>query len=342
MRRYTVSILIVVLAIFASLLLAQPSPDRLTIVVEDASGAPIPGASVLIQHWAGHQLVQDDTATTDAQGRVNSKLEAEVVYHVFASAPGFVPAAAPVGNYGDTGHVFKLAVMTGGGVRVESKSISVGAQTITPAATNKTSPLELSISGTVLDREGAVIIAQIDLYSGKHDWHATTDAAGRFSFPALLPGTYDLEITSRGFRKQIFQNIRIDSSAPAPMAITMPWATAADSCVDSLLRHEYLDTIGESAMRGEAYAVSAATVSVPRAGVTVSLLKSGSEGKPLTTQTNDNGKFDFAGLEPGLYQLKASREGLNDFTVSNVRVRPGKILRVNFSMQPSGNVTVCQ
>ncbi len=120
MSRYTVSVHVVVLAIFALSLFAQPSPNRLTIVVEDASGAPIPGASVIVQHWAGRQLIQDGAASTDAEGRVSSKLDPEVIYHVFASAPGFVPAAAPVGNYGDTGHVFKLAVMTGGGVRVES------------------------------------------------------------------------------------------------------------------------------------------------------------------------------------------------------------------------------
>src|SRR5579872_2212826 len=50
MRRYAV--LAVVLGIFASLLLAQqPSLNRLTIVVEDPAGAPIPGASVQVQHW---------------------------------------------------------------------------------------------------------------------------------------------------------------------------------------------------------------------------------------------------------------------------------------------------
>lgn len=141
MSRYTVSVPIIVFAIFASLLLAQPSPDRLTIVVVDASGAPIPGASVLVQHWVGRQLIQDGIASTNAQGRASSRLYPEVIYHVFASAPGFLPAAAPVGNYGDTEHVFKLAVMTGGGVRV-------GAQTTaaSPPEASKSATLALSIA----------------------------------------------------------------------------------------------------------------------------------------------------------------------------------------------------
>jgi Carboxypeptidase regulatory-like domain len=195
-----------------------------------------------------------------------------------------------------------------------------------------------TLSGTVLDQVGAVIIAQIDLYSGKHEWHTTTDQAGRFSFHALSPGMYDVEVTSRGFRKQIIQNIRIDSSEPAPMTITMLIASTGDSCVDSLLRYQYVDAIrGESGFRG---VVLTGGVSVG-SGATVSVLRSGSEGKPLTALTNDKGEFDFAGLEPGLYLLKASREGYADFAVSNVRVRPGKTLQVDFSMQPSGHITLC-
>lgn len=142
MNRYTASVPIVVLAIFASLLLAQPSPDRLTIVVEDASGAPIPGASVLVQHWAGGQLIQDSVASTDTQGRASSRLDPEVVYHVFASAPGFLPAAAPVGNYGDTQHIFKLAIMTGGGVRVSAQTPAEAS----PSVTSKSATLSLSIA----------------------------------------------------------------------------------------------------------------------------------------------------------------------------------------------------
>jgi len=118
MRRYAV--LVVLLAIFVSLSLAQSSPNRLTVVVEDMSGAPIPGASVQVQHWVGRQLVQDGAATTDAKGQVSFKLHPTAGYQVFASAEGFDPAASSVGNFGETGHVFKLAVSQGGGVRVES------------------------------------------------------------------------------------------------------------------------------------------------------------------------------------------------------------------------------
>ncbi len=208
-----------------------------------------------------------------------------------------------------------------------------------------------NLSGTVLDPSGAVIAnAHVDLYSGKYEWHTTTDPAGRFSFLALLPGMYDVEVTMAGFRKQIIQSMRIDSSEPAPMTITMQVGTSGDSCGNSFSRVTYVDGTGESGIRGVVTLVSDAGVTENGkkriansvgSGATVSVLKSGSQGKPLAVRTNENGEFDFVGLEPGLYLLRAAREGYADFAVSNVRVRLGKTLQVHFSMLPSGYIELC-
>jgi hypothetical protein len=107
------------------------------------------------------------------------------------------------------------------------------------------------------------------------------------------------------------------------------------------LRYKYVDATGESGIKGVVLVVRGG-VSVGSGGATVSVLKSGSKGKPLTARTNDRGQFNFASLEPGLYLLRASREGYSDFAVSNVRARPGKTLQVDFSMQQSGHITLCQ
>jgi len=119
----------IVLAL-ASLLFAQSSPSRLTIVVEDPSGAPIPGASVHVQHWVfprgrpgsvgrKPRLIQDGDATTDGQGRVSFRVAPARYYDVSVFARAFVPAAASVS---ETSHVFKLAVGGGGGVEVVNPS----------------------------------------------------------------------------------------------------------------------------------------------------------------------------------------------------------------------------
>jgi Carboxypeptidase regulatory-like domain len=209
-----------------------------------------------------------------------------------------------------------------------------------------------NLNGTVLDSQGAVIAgSHVDLYSGKDEWHTTTDAAGRFSFPALLPGMYDMEVARAGFRKQIIQSMRIDSSEPAPMTITMQVGTTADSCGDSFSRVTYVDATGESSIRGVVSLVSHPGVTESGgkkrvessvdvlSGATVSVLRSGSGGKPFAVRTNENGEFHFAGLEPGLYLLRSSRKGYADFAVPNVRVRSGKTLQVHFSM--SGYITLC-
>lgn len=124
----THAILAVVLVISASLLLAQTSLKRFTVAVTDITEAPIPGASVHIQHWdfsgtvSGSappkpRLIQDGVATTDANGRASFEL-APAQYEVFASAPGFGPAAVSVRNR--TEIVFKLPLLMGDGVEVES------------------------------------------------------------------------------------------------------------------------------------------------------------------------------------------------------------------------------
>lgn len=127
MRTY--AIFSIVLVVSVSLLLAQTSLKRFTVVVTDITGAPVPGASVHIQHWdfsgtvSGSAapkppLIQDGIATTDTQGRAIFDL-APAEYEVFASAPRFAPAAASLRNR--TEIVFKLGVLQGDGVEVESQ-----------------------------------------------------------------------------------------------------------------------------------------------------------------------------------------------------------------------------
>ena len=206
---------------------------------------------------------------------------------------------------------------------------------------------QLKLRGMVLDPSGAVIAnSHVDLYSGKDEWHTTTDPAGRFSFPAVLPGKYDIEVTSPGFRKRIIQGMRIDYSEPASMTITMQ--VENQSCGNLFSQITYVDATRQSGIIGVISLVShlGATEYEGKkrvlSGATVLVVRSESKGKGLAARTNENGEFDLAGLEPGLYSLRASRKGFEDFAVENVRVRPGKTLQADFSMRPSGYIVVCQ
>jgi hypothetical protein len=74
----------------------------------------------------------------------------------------------------------------------------------------------------------------------------------------------------------------------------------------------------------------------------LSVQRSGAGGKPITVRTNDKGEFTFRDLHPGLYEFKASRDNFADFAVSNLRVRPEKLLHLEFSMRASDTPFLCQ
>jgi TonB family protein len=65
---------------------------------------------------------------------------------------------------------------------------------------DQTTPLPLS--GAVYDSSGAVLPAvELTLIDGRNKWQATTDASGRFEFPQLGPGRYEIDASLPGFRR---------------------------------------------------------------------------------------------------------------------------------------------
>jgi len=125
MRLY--SMLAIVFIVFLSFSLAQSSPNRLTVVVKDSGGGPIPEACVHVQHWTRlaqgkSRLIQDGIASTDGQGRTSFEL-GPGQYEVFASAAGFAPAVAStvfVHQGKETQYIFKLHVGEYSGPEVQS------------------------------------------------------------------------------------------------------------------------------------------------------------------------------------------------------------------------------
>jgi hypothetical protein len=60
------------------------------------------------------------------------------------------------------------------------------------------------------------------------------------------------------------------------------------------------------------------------AGITISLRRNGQHRNPLTTKTNDEGKFHFLDIKPGLYTLRASRDGYADFSIDQFEIKTGQ------------------
>ncbi len=68
------------------------------------------------------------------------------------------------------------------------------------------------LDGQVTDKSGAVIpqaTATISAAERQINSTVQTDNAGRFSFPNLAPGSYDLTVSAKGFRTYVQHSIQL-------------------------------------------------------------------------------------------------------------------------------------
>lgn len=69
-----------------------------------------------------------------------------------------------------------------------------------------------SISGVVTDATGAVVPGakvSVTNVSQGISRAATTDEAGRYNMPALIPGPYEIEARMQGFQKEIRKGVQL-------------------------------------------------------------------------------------------------------------------------------------
>src|SRR5678815_3168291 len=70
-----------------------------------------------------------------------------------------------------------------------------------------------TILGVVSDESGAVVPAAAVILknTGTNETKSTTtDADGNYSFPALLPGLYSIQITHAGFQSRVVSEIKLE------------------------------------------------------------------------------------------------------------------------------------
>jgi hypothetical protein len=87
-----------------------------------------------------------------------------------------------------------------------------------------------SLEGQVLDKSGATVPqATVTISAAERALSSSlqTDSDGRFAFPNLLPGSYDLTIAAKGFRSYVQHNIQLlaNQSAQIPVALEVGDAT---------------------------------------------------------------------------------------------------------------------
>ena len=165
----------------------------------------------------------------------------------------------------------------------------------TPCAVKSQSSARLS--GVITDKVGAAISrASLRLLSLEAVREAKADEAGKFEFSDLPPGTYDLRISSPGFRAKTFEDLNVGASGLPPLSVTLE--IELSPCGDIRPIPSYEKRSDDENLVG--FISDFWIGPLKHATVTVALLKT---GQTRTATTGEHGKFQFVGLEPGKYAL---------------------------------------
>ena len=100
-------------------------------------------------------------------------------------------------------------------------AISTGAQTGTT-----------SVRGAVMDKTGAAIVgAKVTINNAAQGLQreSATDASGAYEFLALPPGSYELTVEAKGFRKFEQKNLQLLVNSPATVNATLEVGAASES-----------------------------------------------------------------------------------------------------------------
>jgi hypothetical protein len=147
------------------------------------------------------------------------------------------------------------------------------------------------IFGRVVNAETheAVRRAVIKIYTAKDQWYVFTDGAGRFTFPSLVPGEYNLIAHRDGYTDRAYKVEQSDFDARKELPIELrPQGVITGKAVDGsgqALQSAQIEALGSGIPGGNIQVVSSAA-------------------------TNDLAEFRLSGLDPGTYRLRATyREG---------------------------------
>jgi hypothetical protein len=200
-----------------------------------------------------------------------------------------------------------------------------------------------SITGTVVDSEGAAIPNATVSIVSPIEQAPTTDSAGKFFAADLKPGTYKLRITVLGFVTK-----DLETSVTAGKETTLARVVLevkVPPCVGKLRKPQISETTSAVSIKPTLSGNTRGETSGALKYLTVTLLLAGTSSVIATTSTGENGEFRFEHVEPGVYDVAVSF-GADTFLgeetfakVRNLRVRKGRELEVRLTwQQPRGQI----
>ncbi|MFM2153168.1 MAG: hypothetical protein RL199_1603, partial [Pseudomonadota bacterium] len=264
------------------------------------------GADTVIDEWALSPVTDADLPVGVVTGRVtldgaatgNAGITVALAGSAYAGvtddAGAFTLRDVLPGSY-------ELFVLHNGYARASVAGVVVNAGRTTTTATLDLVPMRVTgtISGTVRP-EGAASKSGVTVYLAGTALSARSDADGRFTLSAVLPGRYELVAAAVGFRSSTVRDLEVvaGQSVVVPELVLQP-VGPADSPFGRLF--------------GRVRLGAAAT----QAGATLYLA-----GSDRTTYSDDAGSFTFDNLLPGDWTLHVLAPGFHTSS-RTVRVTAG-------------------
>jgi hypothetical protein len=172
------------------------------------------------------------------------------------------------------------------------------------------------IRGVVSDPAGGLVPgASVLLFSLEKVREVRTDRLGQFAFVDLPQGSYELKVKSPGFKTASLGSIDV-SDAPVPQ-ISTTLQLESTGCGDFQPAVSYPEHSGKVNLVGSVKDYSAGFVK----NAMLTLILSGSS-RGLSTNTNENGEFQFTDLAPGKYTLKVTHKDYFEVSVTEFWVTP--------------------
>jgi carboxypeptidase family protein len=162
------------------------------------------------------------------------------------------------------------------------------------------------ISGIVRDEFSSFIAgANIRLYSFERVLQTKADATGHFQLSNVPVGTYELEVTSSGFKTKTIEQLKVSGGSrltyDVPLRIANPGPC---SPLDSISYERRGTPRGLSV---EGVVVDAGSAAKPLPGVEVRLFHT--SDNPISHKTNERGQFVFSVDQAGRYFIQIARPG---------------------------------